>query len=259
MTEQILQTIEDNIAVITFNRPDVLNAFSFEMRERFACIVEELAKDDDVRCIVITGNGRAFSAGGDIKGWGDLKDENKMKLLSQFVHRAVKGLIYMEKPVIAMVNGDAVGAGCNIALASDFIIASENARFGEVFVKIGLGPDWGGAYILPRLVGMAKAKELLFTGQIISAAKACEMGLIYRVVEHDSLEDEVKKLAKRLANSATKAIGKTKTFLNNVWQMNLDQAFEHEAKMQKELMQTIDHQKAVKSFINKEKPVFIGK
>ena len=96
MTEQILQTIEDNIAVITFNRPDVLNAFSFEMRERFACIVEELAKDDDVRCIVITGNGRAFSAGGDIKGWGDLKDENKMKLLSQFVHRAVKGLIYME-------------------------------------------------------------------------------------------------------------------------------------------------------------------
>jgi len=259
MLKEILLERRGFVAIVTLNRPEVLNAFSFEMREGLAETIENLAKEDDVRAVVITGAGGAFSAGGDIKGWKDLKDENKMKTIMGFVHRAVKGVTSLEKPVIAMVNGDAVGAGCNLALACDLIIASEKARFGEVFVKVGIGPDWGGAYFLPRLVGMAKAKELLFTGKIISAKEALDMGLINDVVPPDDLEETAIKLAERLSQSATKAIGKTKIFLQKAWQMDLEEALAYEASMQTELMKTVDHQEAVKAFLNKEKPTFIGK
>ena len=259
MLKDILLEKREGIAVLTLNRPDVLNAFSYEMRESLAIAFEDFAKDDEVRAVVITGAGRAFSAGGDIKGWADLMDENKMKNMMNFVHRAVTGITTLEKPVIAMVNGDAVGAGCNLALACDLIFASENARFGEVFVRLGLGPDWGGAYLITRLIGMAKAKELLFTGKIISAREAFEMGLINNVVPPEELEESVMKLAERLSRGATKAIGKIKTFLHKAWFMDLKETLEYEAFMQMELMSTTDHQEAVKAFINKTKPVFTGK
>lgn len=259
MLKDLLLEKKGNIAIVTLNRPDVLNAFSIEMREGLAITFESFARDDDVRSVVITGAGRAFSTGGDIKGWGDLKNENRMKTIMEFAHRSVKAITSLEKPVIAMVNGDAVGAGCNLALACDLIIVSENARFGEVFVKIGLGPDWGGAYFLPRVIGMAKAKELLFTGKIIGAKEALEIGLINSVVPHEELEKTVMKLAEKLSQSATKAIGMTKAFLHKAWQMDLKEALEYEAFMQKELMKTTDHKEAVKAFLNKTKPVFIGK
>ncbi|MDY7034383.1 MAG: enoyl-CoA hydratase [Thermodesulfobacteriota bacterium] len=259
MEKEILLEKKESVALITLNRPEVLNAFSFEMREGLAVTFESLAEDDDVRAVVITGAGRAFSAGGDIKGWGDLKDENKMKKIMGFVHQALKSITTMHKPVIAMVNGDAVGAGCNLALACDMVIASENARFGEVFVRIGLGPDWGGAFFLPRLIGMAKAKELLFTGKIITAQQALEMGLINKVVPADELESTTMKLAQKLSQSATRAIGMTKNFLHKTWLMDLEEALEYEAFMQKELMKTTDHQEAVKAFLNKTKPTFSGK
>ena len=259
MLKDILLERKGNIAIVTLNRPEVLNAFSIEMREGLAITFENLAKDASVRAVVITGAGRAFSAGGDIKGWGDLKDENRMKTILGFAHRAIKAITSLEKPVIAMVNGDAVGGGCNLALACDMVIASENARFGEVFVRIGLGPDWGGAYFLPRLVGMAKAKELLFTGKIISAREALEMGLINEVVPTDKLEERVMKLAETLSQSATRAIGMTKVFLHKVWQMDLKEALEYEALMQSALVETEDHREAVKAFLNKTKPVFRGR
>ncbi len=259
MYKDLLLEKKGNIAIITLNRPDVLNAFSVEMREGLGVIFEDFERDDDVRAVVITGAGRAFSAGGDIKGWGDLKDENRMKTLMDFAHRAVKGITSLEKPVIAMVNGDAIGAGCNLALACDLIVASENARFGEVFVKVGLGPDWGGAYFLPRLIGMAKAKELLFTGKIISAREALGMGLINTVVSPEELEESVMKLAGKLSQSATKAIGMVKTFLHKAWQTDLEEALKYEAFVQGELVKTTDHQGAVKAFLSKTKPVFTGK
>ena len=259
MLKDILLERKGNIAIVTLNRPEVLNAFSIEMREGLAITFENLAKDADARAVVVTGAGRAFSAGGDIKGWGDLTDEKRMKTIMGFVHRAVKGIMSLEKPVIAMVNGDAVGGGCNLALACDMVIASENARFGEVFVRIGIGPDWGGAYLLPRLIGMAKAKELLFTGKIISAREALEMGLINQVVSPDKLEETVMKLAETLSQSATRAIGMTKIFLHKVWQMDLREALEYEAFMQEELVKTEDHREAVKAFLSKTKPFFKGK
>ena len=259
MPKNILLDKKQDIAIITLNRPEVLNAFSIEMRMELAEISDDLAKDDDVRAVVITGAGRAFSAGGDMKSWGDSKDENLIKNITDAAHRIITNIISMEKPVIAMVNGDAIGAGCNLALACDIVIASENARFGEVFVKVGLGPDWGGAYILPRLIGLAKARELLFTGRIFSSGEALEMGMISNMVPAEELEKTVMKLAGKLSQSATRAIGMAKTFLHKAWGMDLKEALKHEAFMQNELMKTEDHKMAVKAFLNKEKPVFKGK
>ncbi|MDY6967727.1 MAG: enoyl-CoA hydratase [Spirochaetota bacterium] len=259
MSEDLLVEMKNNVAIVSLNRPDVLNSMSLEMRAGLADTFEGFAKDDNVRAVVITGKGKAFSAGGDIKGWNDPNDENRMQKIMEFAHRAVKAIYSLEKPIIAMVNGDAVGAGCNLALACDIIIASENARFGQVFVKIGLGPDWGGAYILPRLIGLARAKELLFTGKLLGAKDALEMGLINNVVPQHELEETAMKLAEKLSQSATIAIGKTKKFLHKAWQMDIIESLEYEASMQKALMDTIDHQQAVKAFINKDKPVFIGK
>ena len=259
MPEDLLVEMKNNVAIVSLNRPDVLNSMSLEMRAGLADAFEGFAKDDNVRAVIVTGKGKAFSAGGDVKGWNDPNDENRMQKIMESAHRAVKAIYSLEKPIIAMVNGDAVGAGCNLALACDLIIASENARFGEVFVKIGLGPDWGGAYILPRLIGMARAKELLFTGKLLGAKEALEMGLINDVAPQQELEETAMKLAEKLSQSATIAIGKTKKFLQKAWQMDIIESLEYEADMQKELMETTDHQQAVKAFINKDKPVFIGK
>ena len=259
MPEDLLVEMKNNVAIVSLNRPDVLNSMSLEMRAGLADAFEGFAKDDNVRAVIVTGKGKAFSAGGDVKGWNDPNDENRMQKIMESAHRAVKAIYSLEKPIIAMVNGDAVGAGCNLALACDLIIASENARFGEVFVKIGLGPDWGGAYILPRLIGMARAKELLFTGKLLGAKEALEMGLINDVAPQQELEETAMKLAEKLSQSATIAIGKTKKFLQKAWQMDIIESLEYEADMQKELMETTEHQQAVKAFINKDKPVFIGK
>jgi len=259
MYRDILLEKKGNIAILTLNRPEVLNAFSVEMRQDIGTAFYDLAKDDAVRAVVVTGAGRAFSAGGDIKTWGDSKRTNSMEIITQAAHRAITNLIALEKPVIAMVNGDAIGAGCNLALACDLVIASKDARFGQAFVKLGLGPDWGGAYLLPRLVGLARAKELIFTGKNISGEEAFEIGLINRVVDNKDLEPEVMKLAEKLSGMATKAIGMAKTFLHGAWKMDITEALEYEGSMQQELMKTEDHKNAVKSFLKKNKPVFEGK
>ena len=255
--KDIILDKQEGIAKITLNRPDAMNAFSLEMREEVGTAFESFASDDEVRAVVLTGAGRAFCAGGDIKGWGDLGDDG-LKTLLTLAHRAVRAITTLEKPVIAMVNGAAAGAGCNLALACDLIIASDKARFGETFVKVGLGPDWGGAYFLPRLVGMAKAKELLFSGKVIDANEALQIGLVNQVVPSDQLEATTMELAKQLANSATKAIGLTKSFLHKVCQMDLDAALEYEGNVQAACIKTYDHQEGVKAFLEKRPAEFRG-
>ena len=255
--KDIILDKQEGIAKITLNRPDAMNAFSLGMREEVGTAFESFASDDEVRAVVLTGAGRAFCAGGDIKGWGDLGDDG-LKTLLTLAHRAVRAITTLEKPVIAMVNGAAAGAGCNLALACDLIIASDKARFGETFVKVGLGPDWGGAYFLPRLVGMAKAKELLFSGKVIDANEALQIGLVNQVVPSDQLEATTMELAKQLAKSATKAIGLTKSFLHKVWQMDLDAALEYEGNVQAACIKTYDHQEGVKAFLEKRPAEFRG-
>ncbi|MDY6833437.1 MAG: enoyl-CoA hydratase [Chloroflexota bacterium] len=255
--KDILLEKQDGIARVTLNRPDVLNAFSLEMREEVGTAFEGFALDDNVRVVVLTGAGRAFCAGGDIKGWGELGDDGLTVLLN-LARRAIKAITSLEKPVIAMVNGAAAGAGCNLALACDLIIASEKARFGETFVKVGLGPDWGGAYLLPRLVGMSRAKELLFTGKMIKATEAEALGLVNRVVPPEELEVVTMELATELATSPTRAIGLTKTFLHKAWQMDLNAALEYEGYVQSECIKTDDHKEGVQAFLEKRQANFTG-
>ena len=259
MLKDVLVEKKKNIAIISLDRPEALNAMSLDMREGLADTFEELAELDDVRAVVLTGSGKAFSAGGDMKSWEGPDKDKIIKSIMEFARRTITAITSLEKPVIAMVNGDAIGAGCNLALACDLVIASENARFGEVFVKIGLGPDWGGAYHLLRRIGMVKTKELLFTGKIFSAQEALDMGLINQIVPLMELEETTMKLAEKLSRSATRAIGMTKSYLHSVWQMDIKEALKYEASMQIELMKTIDHKESVKAFFNKSKAVFIGK
>lgn len=258
--KDVLVKKEDGVAVVTLNRPEAFNALSLEMREEIGTIFYNFRTDDSVRAVVLTGAGRAFCAGGDVKAMADIKPSMEMKdFVRNVIHRAVIAMTSLEKPVIAMVNGVATGAGCFLALLCDMIIASENARFGMAFIRVGLGPDWGGAYLLPRLVGLAKAKELLFTGKIIDAKEAERIGLINQVVPTDQLESTTMELASKLAQGATRAIGTTKTLLNRVADMDMMSALEYEASVASLMVQTEDHKEGVEAFIQKREPRFQGK
>jgi enoyl-CoA hydratase/carnithine racemase len=164
----------------------------------------------------------------------------------------------IEKPIIAAVNGDAIGGGANLALACDLVIASEKARFGQTFVKVGLIPDWGGLYLLPRLVGMAKAKELIFTGKMISAIEAERIGLVNKVVPQEEWETAILKLAKELAESPPRAIGISKSLLHKSLESDIETMFELEANVQPLLFSTKDFGEGIKAFLEKRKPRFVG-
>jgi 2-(1,2-epoxy-1,2-dihydrophenyl)acetyl-CoA isomerase len=209
--------------------------------------------------VVITGAGRAFCSGGDVRAFDRLNDEDNRKAIFRFMRRALTAITGLEKPVVAMVNGPAAGAGCNIALSCDIIVASENAMFSEAFVRIGLAPDWAGTYFLTRMVGMHLAKEMVFTGMRMDATKAKEIGLVNHVVPHDELETFTMELAQNLAESPTKAIGVAKKMIQKAWLMDMSSMLDYEALAQQELAESHDHKEGVKAFLEKRKPVFLGK
>ena len=201
-TDPVLLRVEDGVAWITLNRPGRLNAFAGDMRDRLLYALNDAATDDGVRVIVITGAGRGFCTGADVEVMSDLLsrgDEETFEKLVQAGMRVVDRLRSVEQPVIAAVNGPAAGAGASLALACDFRVASERATIGITFNRIGLHPDWGATYTLPRLVGPGRAAELVMTGRMVEAREAERIGLFERVVAEDWFEDEVKKLAKELA------------------------------------------------------------
>ena len=219
------------------------------------------ADNPDVRVVVLTGAGKAFCAGGDMKrmetGTGLTPPEQRDEIRTN--HRIVKTIHEMEKPVIASVNGVAVGAGCDLVLACDMRIASEKARFGEVFANVGLVPDAGGTYFLPRLIGSAKAMELILTGRIIDAREADRIGLVNRVVPHDDLKKETMAFAEKLAQGPPLAMGMAKTAIYRGMQMDLASELEYEAYAQSILMETEDYQEGVKAFSEKRLPNYKGK
>lgn len=190
--ETIIFEKKEGVGRFILNRPEAMNALNNKMREELISAIEETEKDIEIRVLVITGKGRAFCAGGDVKGMGT---QERPINPSQIILR----LANLEKPVISAVNGVAAGGGCNLALAGDIILASDQARFIQSFVRIGLVPDWGGMYFLPRLVGMAKAKELMFTGETIDAKEAERIGLVSKVIPMEEFEGAVNGLAKKLA------------------------------------------------------------
>jgi enoyl-CoA hydratase/carnithine racemase len=251
---------EEAIATITLNRPEKLNAMNMEMTDEIVQANREVAQDESIRAVIITGAGRGFCSGADLSA-ADFKitgSADALKLM-QSAAPVVMGIREMPKPVIAAVNGPAVGGGCNLALACDIIIASEKALFGQPFVLRGLHPDFGGTYFLPRMIGVAKAGDLLLTGRMIDAAEADRIGLVSRVVPEDQLESVAREIAMTLAKGAPLAISLTKASINKALMMDLPTALESEARAQSLLFMTEDFREAVAAFLEKREPVFKGK
>lgn len=250
----------DGVATITLNRPERLNALTFEVYRELTDIFAALANDKDVRVVVITGAGRAFCSGGDVHDIiGELFSRDIEGLLdfTRLTCELVRNIRTLPKPVIASLNGTTAGAGACIALASDIRIASDDAKIAFLFVKVGLsGADMGAAYLLPRVVGLAKATELLYTGDFISAAEAERMGLYNRVVPVAELEPATSVLAQKLAKGPAFALAKTKEMLNREMHMNLEAALESEAQAQAICMQHPDYREAYEAFVNKREVKF---
>jgi 2-(1,2-epoxy-1,2-dihydrophenyl)acetyl-CoA isomerase len=249
----------DGIATITMNRPEARNALDLTMREEMLGALDEIERDPVVRVVLLTGAGGHFSAGGDVKSMQKKHTAAEGRARVEMLNRFVLRLFNFSKPTIAMVDGFAVGAGCNIALGCDMIVASDRAKFGEVFLKIGLVPDGGGTWLLQRLVGLAKAKEMVLTAEIIDAAEALRIGLVNRVVPAAELESATRALAARIAAGPPLAATLAKLLLNRAATMDLAAALEGEAFGQSNAITSEDHAEGVRAFLEKRAPKFQGR
>ncbi len=258
--ETILYDVEDGIGRITLNRPGKLNAFNDQMIGETTDAFKSAGRDAAVRCIVITGAGRGFSSGQDL---GDFQDRGETVSIGEHLrhgyHRLVRQMISLEKPIIGAINGIAAGAGCGVALAADIRIASDSASFMLAFSRIGLIPDSGVNWFLPRLVGYARAYEMAVTADRISASQAFEWGLVNRVVPGDQLPEITAAWARRLADGPTLAYGLTKRAMNQGWNMTLDEALEYEAHLQEVAGRSEDNREGIAAFIDKRAARFNGR
>jgi len=260
--ETIEFEITEGVAVLTLNRPDRMNSFNTEMHGEVRDALKQVKKDDSVRCLLITGNGRGFCAG------QDLSDRNvdpnaDMPNLGESIEKNYNPLIRtlqgLEMPVICGVNGVAAGAGANIAFACDIVLAARSASFIQAFCKIGLVPDSGGTWTLPRLVGHARAMALSMLGDKISAEQAQSWGMIWQVVDDEQLKDEALSLAKRLATQPTKGLALIKRAIQSSWNNSFDEQLDLERDLQTLAGRTEDYREGVKAFMEKRQPDFKGK
>lgn len=256
----ILLKIENNIAFITLNRPEVFNSFNRDMALSLQSILDDCESNNTVRAIVLTGNGKAFCAGQDLKEVTSPElNPGFKKILEEHYNPIITRIRNIEKPIIGAINGVAAGAGANIALACDVVVAHEKVSFIQAFSLIGLIPDSAGTFFLPRLIGFQKASALAMLGDKIPADEAERLGMIYKVIPLETFEDEVNKLAYKMANMPTKALGLIKKSLNQSLTNNLEQQLAVESKYQIEAAGTEDYAEGVAAFIEKRKPNFIGK
>lgn len=259
MNASILIRNEGAVRTIVLNRPEVFNSFDREMGKAFQAALDEAAADPSVRCVVITGAGKAFCAGQDLKEVTAPDAPDFTEIVEKTYNESVRRIRNMEKPVIGAVNGVAAGAGANIALACDLTVARTSSVFIQAFSKIGLIPDSGGTWMLPRLVGMQRAAALAFFGDKLSAADAADMGLIHKAVDDDAFDAEVTGLAARLAAMPTRGLGLTKKAFNEGWDQPLSAHLTRERDLQMEASQTADYAEGVAAFLEKRKPEFTGK
>ncbi len=260
-TETVLLDIADRVATVTLNRPEKLNALNSELMDALVPAIENVAEDKEVRCVVITGAGRGFCAGGDIADMASgaaLPDENPVTRLRR--REEVSRLLHeMPKPTIAMINGPAAGAGLSIALACDIRIAGESARMGTAFVRVGFSGDYGGTWMLQRLVGPAKARELYFTGELIDAREAERIGLVNRTVPDDRLASETRTLAERIAKGPPIALARMKQNMNLGLVSDYSTLLDSEAEGMVMSAATEDNREALKAFLEKRMPEFQGR
>ncbi|MCX6148253.1 MAG: enoyl-CoA hydratase-related protein [Candidatus Kapabacteria bacterium] len=251
--------IIEKVAKITLNRPEVLNSFNMEMAILLQEYLDECIYNQNIRAIYITGEGRGFFFVLDLSEVVGEDAKSVEEILKKSYNPIVLKIRNLEKPVIAAVNGVAAGAGANIALACDIVLASENASFVQAFSKIGLIPDSGGTFFLPRLVGMAKATAMMFLGNKVSAKEAADIGMIYSCVNSESLENEAMVIATTLSEMPTKAIGLTKRGINRGLYNDLENQLQFEESIQKEASESHDYKEGVEAFLEKRKPVFLGR
>ena len=264
MSQDLIENIKDGVAVLTMNRPDRLNALSGPMLDALLEALPRLAEDPNVGCVVLTGAGRGFCAGGDVKAMaegremsGDTLEERAQGLRNKM--ETSRWLHEMPKPTIAMVRGAAAGAGLSLALACDLRIAGESAKFGTAFARVGYSGDFGGSYYLTQLVGTAKARELYYTADLVDAQRALTLGLVNRVVGDDRLEEETLALAGKIARGPRIALRYMKRNLNAAESGSLGELLDLEAWHHTRTGQTDDHREATKAFVEKREPVFRGR
>ena len=264
MTHDLLETVEDGVALLTLNRPDRLNALSREMLDAMLEALPRLAEDGNVGVVVLTGAGRGFCAGGDVKAMaegreaeGTTLEERAQALRSRM--EVARWLHQMPKPTVAMVRGAAAGAGLSIALACDLRVVSDNARFGTAFARVGYSGDFGGSWYLTQLVGSAKARELYYTADIVDAQAAQALGIVNRVVPDGRLEDETMALAARLARGPRVAYQYMKRNVNAAESGTLKDSLDLEAWHHTRCGMTEDHREAARAFVDKREPVFKGR
>jgi len=260
MSNSIELKLKNKVAYITFNRPEVFNSFNREMALTFQEVLDQCERNDEVRAIVLTGNGKAFCAGQDLKEVTSPElNPGFKKILEEHYNPLIQRIRTIQKPIIAAVNGVAAGAGANIALACDIVLAHEKVSFIQAFSKIGLVPDSAGTFFLPRLIGFQKAIALAMLGDKVSAHEAEKLGMIYKVIPLDSFSEEVHQMAEQLSNMPTKALGMIKTLFNQSMTNDLDAQLALESKYQIEAAKSEDYQEGVAAFIEKRQPNFKGK
>jgi 2-(1,2-epoxy-1,2-dihydrophenyl)acetyl-CoA isomerase len=271
LEEQVLHRIDNQVSWITLNRPEVRNAITPDQRNRVIDLLEDASASLDVRAVVLTATGEGFCTGADLRagrpsgpaparpeGAPDRIIGEAARMIRRGAQRLVGAVLDCEKPVVAAVNGTAAGIGAHLALACDLVVAAEGARFIEVFVRRGISPDGGGAWLLPRLIGIQKAKELIFFGDDLHAADALALGLVNRVVPRDKLEATAAELAGRLAQGPTKAIGMAKWLLNRSLDSDRRTAFDEEAWAQDLITATADSSEGLRAFAERRPPEFKG-
>jgi enoyl-CoA hydratase/carnithine racemase len=259
----LLYDMQDGIATLTLNRPERLNALGDTLREDLYDAVTRASSDPDVRVIILTGAGRGFCAGGDVKAMNEARESKRARPLLDKIaplrDKVVLAMRHAPQPIIAAINGPAAGAGMNIALACDLRLASTTAKFGETFVKRGLHVDWGGTYFLPRLIGMAKACELIFTGEVIGAEEALALGIVSRIVSPDQLLPTTRELAHSIAQGPPIAIRLAKRALYHNQEVDLQAALEFETYAQNICFETEDAKEGIRAFVEKRAPSFQGR
>lgn len=261
MSESVLYEVEAGVARITLNRPEVLNSFRREMAKRLQALLGDAAADRGVRALLLTGAGKAFCAGQDLAEVQPREGEQPLDLatvIEDSYNPIVRAIRAIEKPVVCAVNGTAAGAGANLALSCDLVLASKKASFIQAFAAIGLVPDTGGTFFLPRLVGMPRAAAMMYLGERITAEQALAFGMIYAVTEPEVLGDEAGKLAKHLATRPTRGLGLTKRALNRSLANDLGAQLDLERDLQAEAGRTHDYAEGVRAFLEKREPRYRG-